>query len=83
LKQEKLENVHENKQLQNQLEQASSEIELLKQQARMYFDQGESLSQQMNQLREKITQQEHQLFNQSSSQDMQVREIQMLKNQLN
>lgn len=83
MKQEKLENVHENKQLQNQLEQASSEIELLKQQARMYFDQGESLSQQMNQLREKITQQEHQLFNQSSSQDMQVREIQMLKNQLN
>ena len=41
LKQDRLETSHENKQLNNQVEQAHSETDLIKKQARMYFNENE------------------------------------------
>lgn len=83
LKQDKLESQHQNNTLQNELDQARSEIDLVKKQSRMYFEDGEQLTYQLNDLRDKLTQKEHQIFNASSTHDMQLREVQMLKNQLN
>lgn len=68
--------------MQNKLDQSQSEIGLITKQARLYYDENQNLTEQINGLRDKLQQTETLMFNASSAQDMQLREIAMLKMQL-
>ena len=83
LKEFRLEQQKDNKALEMQLQKAEGEIKIAHGQAKMYEDQNKQLTAEMHQMREELSQADQSLFQANASADLQHREIQMLKSQLN
>ena len=80
IKQLKQESDHELKSIQSELIQAQSEVSLAQNSTILYQNQIEQLTSQMVAQRENLAKAESHVYQVNSQQDLQVREIQMLKN---